>query len=213
LGGGVDWQHIIDYTAMTGSGAASGEPAAESVQRRLGRLAYERVPRPQPFFAASPSGRVAYGETVAAFLVGLPNAALQMAVRCLEVALQEQYQATVRRETDGDLAELIHWAEGHLAARAPLFQRFEALRHLAHRHRSVDEHELLTPLTTIRDVTGLIMEFYPLPDATIVQAIKCPLCGDTHTYSFSRRQYYLGNIVSLHCERSRIAHPWLIDWI
>ena len=209
----MDWQHLIDYTAMTAGAPAGGEPAAESVQRRLGRLAYERVPRPQPFFTASPSGRLAYGETVAAFLVGLPNAALQMAVRCLEVALQEQYHAVERRETDGDLAELIHWAESHLAARAPLFQRFEALRHLAHRHRSVDEQELLTPLTTIRDVTGLILEFYPLPDAAIVQPIKCPLCGDTHAYTFARSQYYLGNIVSLQCERSRIAHPWLIDWI
>src|SRR4051812_39890844 len=191
---------------MTAGGAASGEPAVESVQRRLGRLAYERVPRPQAFFAASPSGRLAYGEMVAAFLVGLPNAALQMAVRCLEVALQEQYLAVERQETDGDLAELIHWAESHLAGKAPLFQRFEALRHLAHRHRSVDEHELLTPLTTIRDVTGLILEFYPLPAESVVQPIKCPLCADTHTYTFPRSQYYLGNIVSLQCERSRIAH-------
>src|SRR4051812_43200597 len=198
---------------MTAGGAASGEPAVESVQRRLGRLAYERVPRPQAFFAASPSGRLAYGEMVAAFLVGLPNAALQMAVRCLEVALQEQYQVVERRETDGDLAELIHWAEGHLAGRAPLFQRFEPLRHLAHRHRSMDEQELLAPLSAVRDVSGLIVEFYPLPDETILQPIKCPLCGDTHTYTFAPREYYLGNIVSLQCERSRVAHPWLIDWI
>jgi hypothetical protein len=209
----VDWQHIIDYTAMAGAAPRGGESEVESVQRRLGRLAFERVPRPQPFFAASPSGHLAYGETVAAFLVGLPNAALQMAVRCLEIALQEQYQAVAQQETDGDLAELIHWAEGHLAARAPVFQRFEALRQLAHRHRSIDEQELLTPLVAIRDVTGLILEFYPLPNETILQSIKCPLCGDTHTYSFSRGQYYLGNIVSLQCERSRIAHPWLIDWI
>jgi hypothetical protein len=209
----VDWQHIIDYSAMTSGAGAGSAPAAESVQRRLGRLAFERVPRPQPFFQASPSGKMAYGETVGAFLVGLPNAALQMAVRCLEVALQEQYQAVEHQETDGDLAELIHWAEGHLRARAPLFQRFEALRQLAHRHRSVDERELLTPLSTIRDVTGLIVEFYPLVEETILQPIKCPLCGDTHTYAFARSQYYLGNIVSLQCERSRIAHPWLIDWI
>src|SRR5919199_953761 len=170
---------------MTGGGRTGGEPAAESVQRRLGRLAYERVPRPQAFFAASPSGRLAYGETVAAFLVGLPNAALQMAVRCLEVALQEQYQAVERRETDGDLAELIRWAEEHLATRAPLFQRFEALRQLAHRHRSVDEQELLTPLATIRDVTALLMEFYPLPEDAVQQTLPCALCGETHTYTFS----------------------------
>jgi signal transduction histidine kinase len=134
-------------------------------------------------------------------------------VRCLEIALQEQYQAVEQRETDTDLAGLIHWAEGHLAARAALFQRFAALRQLAHRHRSVDEHELLTPLTTIRDVTALLNEFFPLPAETIPQRLDCPLCGGTHTHPISRRAYYLGNIVSLQCERSRIARPWMIDWI
>jgi hypothetical protein len=209
----VDWQQIVAYTGLTGRGTGVGGAAAEGVQRRLGRLTYERVPRPQPFFQASESGRLAYGETVAAYLVGLPNAALQMAVRCLEIALQEQYQVVEKRESNGGLAELIRWAEGHLAARAPLFQQFESLHQLAHRHRSIEEQELLTPLTTIRDVTGLLMEFYPLPADMVLQRLDCPMCGETHTHEISRRQYYLGNIVSLQCDRSRVARTWMIDWI
>jgi hypothetical protein len=210
----MDWYALLGSATLTPPARPPGATATagDSVQNRLRRLAYEHVERPQMFFDASASGHIAYGETLAAFLVGLPNAALQMAVRCLEVALQEQYHAIEGRESDAELPELIHWAEGHLAERSAAFKRFEGLVQLAHRHRSVDEHELLTPLTTIRDVTALLNEFYPLPPDVVTQQILCPLCGATHTHAIPRRAYYLGNIINLPCEKSRMARGWLIDW-
>jgi len=210
----MDWYTFLGSATLTPPARPPGATTTtgDSVQNRLRRLAFERVERPQRFFDASTSGHIAYGETVAAFLVGLPNAALQMAVRCLEVALQEQYLAVERHEPTIELPELIHWAEGHLAGRSADFKRFEGLVQLAHRHRSVDEHELLTPLTTIRDVTGLLNEFYPLPAEVVTQQLLCPLCGATHTHAIPRRAYYLGNIINLPCEQSRMARGWLIDW-
>jgi signal transduction histidine kinase len=209
----MDWYALLGSATLTPPARHTGATTAgDSVQNRLRRLAFERVERPQMFFDASTSGHIAYGETVAAFLVGLPNAALQMAVRCLELALQEQYLAVERREPTVELPELIHWAEDHLAGRSAAFKRFESLVQLAHRHRSVDEHELLTPLTTIRDVTALLNEFYPLPTDVVTQQLLCPLCGTTHTHAIPRRAYYLGNIINVPCEQSRMARGWLIDW-
>lgn len=207
----MDWQQMLTQAGPTTHSATP--QATDSVANRLGRLTYERIPRPQPFFEASTSGHIAYGETVAAFLAGLPNAALQMAVRCLEIALQEQYQVVEQRESNDDLEGLIHWAEQHLAARATLFERFEALRQLAHRHRSVDEHELLAPLTTIRDVTALLMEFYPQTADPVLLRRECGLCGTGHVHPIPVREYYLGNVLSLQCDRSRTARPWMVDWL
>jgi hypothetical protein len=173
--------------------------------QRLGHLSYNRVIEPIVFCNNVENGWKIYAEAIFAFLIGLPDASLHMAFRCLEIGLKRHYEDVEGKKPSLKAWELIDWSEKKLGKQAELAHGFRILRNLTHEEKTITEQD---NLEAIRHITCILNLIFPFQTANI--SVNCVTCRRSNAIVVPMDQLFLGNSISVPCTVCRISTNYLV---
>ncbi|MGC8533756.1 MAG: hypothetical protein ACP5MV_03990 [Candidatus Parvarchaeum sp.] len=176
---------------------------------RLNTLIQTKITYPYNFIAAKKEFRTLYAEAIKCFLYGLPDAALSLAVRCLERGLKEYFAKNGIKEItykDRDkklkkkkaeyarLFEIIRCSENPLKDRE-ILEYLKSLRNYIHEDTLVTDFHALE---AIKHGTDALNKLFPFESVNIAVE-KCRICGEKHELKAEPDEYYIGNRIQLRC--------------
>ena len=217
---------IIDEYSYLYSGSFSTSPNLTS---RVSNIKNDTVIMPYAFFTVNDNFRNIYYEGVYSYLYRLPNASLPALVKCLEAGIKEQYkllkqQTTIspkesqfinnidnkltqikkRRNQEPldniELFNLIEAASGYYPDKKEVLQYLRSLRNLIHNINIIKDEDAKYALIRITDAMNTL---YEIPESIRIK-VRCEICGDVHPYDLNKKEYYIGNVISLNCLNSKI---------
>ena len=180
------------------SKAQAWEPFMNDYDRRSHQLEFTIVIKPYAFFRDVPESETIYREGVLAYIFGLPNASIPMTVRCLELGLKAKYKIAEGKNPPERLLDCINWSETYIGKKAELAHGFRILRNIIHSDTALEEPDALE---AIRHVTQIINLLYPFQK--LVGSRDCVNCRATIPINIPASKLYLGNTLSLTCNKCR----------
>jgi hypothetical protein len=217
---------IIDEYKYLYSGSFSASP---KLTNTVSNIKNNMVIMPYTFFTVNDNFRKVYFEAVYSYLYKLPNASLPTLVKCLEIGIKELYkqlkqQATLSTKEEQfinnidnklaqikkhknqaaldnvELVDLIEAAHDYYPDKKQVLQYLRLLRNLIHSTNIIQEEAAKYALITITEVLNAL---YEIPESIKIK-VKCEICGDIHTYDLNKKEYYIGNVISLSCLNPKI---------
>ena len=162
---------------------------------------------PVAFFEGGAINRHIYVEAIRAYMYGVPNAAVALVSKCVEVALRNRLitygmsEVTLRGRkitlSDTELYDLIESDEGSMLLRDRKEEAtyLRQLRNHIHDARVVNDVYALQAISHMHDI---ILTLYPNPQTVYVRYM-CAYCRQQHSYSLRGIDYYPGASFSLKC--------------
>ena len=185
----------------------------DSYSNRLNMLIQTRVIYPYDFIGMKKEFKSLYSEAIHSFLYGCPDAALSLAVRCLERGLKEYLskkgigEISYRNGKNTDkrvkleyarLFDLISCSENPVKDKE-ILQYLKSLRNYTHEDTLVEDFHALE---AIKHVTDALNQLFPFQNMTVTVE-GCRLCGQKHSIMVDTREYYLA---TGSCLNARIIH-------
>ncbi len=211
---------IDEYSYLYG-GSPSTSPNLTS---RVSNIKNDTVIMPYAFFTVNDNFRNIYYEGVYSYLYGLPNASLPALVKCLEAGIKELYTLLKQQTTlspkesqfinniniklaqikkhinqdplnDINLSNLIEAARVYYPDKKEVLQYLRSLRNLIHRIDIIKDEDAKYALIRITEALNTL---YEIPESIKIK-VKCEICGEVHSYDSNKKEYYIGNVISLNC--------------
>ncbi len=184
----------------------------DNYSNRLNMLIQTRVVYPHNFSNTKKEFKLLYSETIHSFLYGCPDAALSLAVRCLEQGLKHYLNESNIKEIHykdknnnrrviklsyARLFDLIQCDENPVKDKE-ILQYLKSLRNYTHEDKLVEDFHALE---AIRHVTDVLNELFSFKTLTITVE-TCRLCGQKHSIDIDSKDYFIGNRIMLKCPNS-----------
>ena len=181
----------------------------DSYSNRLKMLIQTRVIYPYDFIGMKKEFKSLYSEAIHSFLYGCPDAALSLAVRCLERGLKEYLskkgigEISYRNGKNTDkrvkleyarLFDLINCSENPVKDKE-ILQYLKSLRNYTHEDTLVEDFHALEAIKHVTDALNQLFQFKNIT----VTVERCRLCGQKHSITVDAGEYYLGNRIMLKC--------------
>jgi len=167
---------------------------------RLSHLSYNRIIEPIILYEKIDETRKIYGESVYAYLFGLPNASLPTIFRCLELALKKKYEEVEGETPKFKAFELIDWSEEYLGNQKELAHGFRHLRNLIHEEKTVKEQDVLE---AIRHISRMLNLLFPFICSKIRMNVTCDFCKTPHQVEVDVNEWFIGNTIPIQCNKCR----------
>jgi hypothetical protein len=193
------WLGTVDY--------AEWKSLIQDFPKRFDALLYAKTPIPLRFLQVRNEYRILFAEGVTAQVCGLPNASLQLVMRCLELAIKWKYLEIEGTKPDMRFAQLIDWAERIIGSGKETAHDFRRIRNYTHSTDLVKEQD---SLEAIRHVSHLLNAIFPLDDPTTIE-VRCRICHDVHHYDWEKGGLLIGNKLNLICpDTNRGFEIWML---
>ena len=211
---------IDEYSYLYGGGFSTSSNLASIISN----IKNDTVIMPYTFFTVNDNFRNIYYEGVYSYLYKLPNASLPALVKCLEAGIKELYKALKQQTTlspkesqfinnidtklaqikkhrnqepldDIELFDLIEAASVYYPNKKEVLQYLRSLRNLIHRIDIIKNEDAKYALIRITEALNTL---YEVPESINIK-VKCEICGEVHSYNLNKKEYYIGNVISLNC--------------
>jgi hypothetical protein len=181
----------------------------DNYSNRLNMLIQTKVVYPYNFSNVKKEFKLLYSEAVHSFLYGCPDAALSLAVRCLEQGLKHYLDGNNIKEIHykdknnnkriiklsyARLFDLIQCDENPVKDK-DILQYLKSLRNYTHEDKLVEDFHALE---AIKHVTDVLNELFSFKTLTITVE-QCRLCGENHSINIDPKDYFIGNRIILKC--------------
>ena len=161
------------------------------------QLHNSKVIKPYKFLKKNPHIEILYRESVLTTLYNLPNAALPLVLRVLEISLKERYRALEKKEPNLTFMKLIEWAENRIGKEgADIAHGLRILRNYC--THSGGFIEIPDVLEAIRHTSKILEKIEPSPDI-IVGQVPCSFCKKKIEIKTEKKKYYLTNVIKIEC--------------
>jgi hypothetical protein len=181
----------------------------DNYSNRLNMLIQIKVVYPYSFSNIKVEFKLLYSEAIHSFLYGCPDAALSLAVRCLEQGLKHYLNISNIKEIhykdkngNKKSIRLIHAKLFHLiqcdenpVKDKDILQYLKSLRNYTHEEKLVEDFHALEAIKHVTDVLNELLSFETLT----ITVEPCRLCGQNHSINIEPKDYFIGNRIKLKC--------------
>jgi len=178
------------------------KPFIDNVGKRISHLQFMKIIVPAGVFKKIPSLAQTYHEAVNAFIYGLPNAAVPVVFKCLELSLKKKYEE-IEKKSPKDLRseELIDWGESLIQKKNKhLAHWVRSIRNYLHGEELVQESEAYQAIANVTTVLNLL---FPYTETEI--SFVCMKCKKPTKFIGKAEQNFLGNVVLVNCDQCQTA--------